>query len=98
MSASSYGLQPYNIIVIESATIRKQLLPFSYGQDKIAESSHLIIFAAHSKVGDITVDRYIDKHAMITDTSHEKLSNFSTHMKSALNNKTEVQKQEWAHQ
>ena len=57
LSASSYGLQPYNIIVIESATIRKQLLPFSYGQDKIAESSHLIIFSAHSAVSDVTVDR-----------------------------------------
>jgi nitroreductase len=98
LSASSYGLQPYNIIVVESAKIRKQLLPFSYGQDKIAQSSHLIIFAAHSEVGDITVDRYINKHVMITGTSHEKLSNFSTHMKSALSNKTELQKQEWAHQ
>jgi len=98
LSASSYGLQPYNIIVVESAKIRKQLLPFSYGQDKIAESSHLIIFAAHTAVGDITVDRYIDKHALLTDTSHEKLNNFSMHMKSALSNKTERQKQEWAHQ
>ncbi|NQZ20860.1 MAG: NAD(P)H-dependent oxidoreductase [Colwellia sp.] len=98
LSASSYGLQPYNIIVVESAKIRKQLLPFSYGQDKIAQSSHLIIFAAHSKVGDVTVDRYIDKHALITDKSHQQLSNFSAHMKSALSNKTELQKQEWAHQ
>ncbi len=98
LSASSYGLQPYNIIVVESTKIRKQLLHFSYGQEKIAESSHLIIFAAHSEVGDITVDRYINKHAMITNTSPEKLINFSTHIKSALSNKTEVQKQEWAHQ
>ncbi len=98
LSASSYGLQPYNILVVESAKIRKQLLPFSYGQDKIAQSSHLIIFAAHTGVGDITVDRYIDKHALITEISHEQLSNFSMHMKSALSNKTELQKQEWAHQ
>ena len=62
LSASSYGLQPYNIIVVESNTIRKQLLPFSYGQEKIADSSHLIIFAAHTQVGDMTVDRYIEKH------------------------------------
>ena len=98
LSASSYGLQPYNIIVVESNSIRKQLLPFSYGQEKIAESSHLIIFAAHTQVGDVTVDRYIEKHAKITNTSHAELGNFSDHMKSALAAKTAEQKQQWAHQ
>lgn len=98
LSASSYGLQPYNIIVVESATIREQLLPFSYGQDKIAESSHLIIFAAHSKVGDATVDRYIAKHGQITGKPAEQLRNFSAHIKLALSNKSLAKKQEWSHQ
>ncbi|MGK0272823.1 MAG: nitroreductase/dihydropteridine reductase [Cocleimonas sp.] len=98
LSASSYGLQPYNIIVVESNTIRKQLLPFSYGQEKIADSSHLIIFAAHTQVGDVTVDRYIEKHAKITNKPSGELSNFSDHMKSALAAKTPEQKQQWAHQ
>jgi nitroreductase len=98
LSASSYGLQPYNIIVVESAAIKQQLLSFSYGQNKIAESSHLIVFAAHSQVGDLTVDRYIAKHAQITNTPVQQLSDFSSHMKSALGAKTIAQKQEWAHQ
>lgn len=98
LSASSYGLQPYKIIVVESAAIRKQLLPYSYGQDKIAKSSHLVIFAAHSDIGDATVDRYIERHAKITDKSHDQLSRFSAHMKAALGNKTPEQQQDWAHQ
>ena len=98
MSASSYGLQPYNIIVVESDVIRHQLLPFSYGQDKIADSSHLIIFAVHTQIGDATVDRYIDKYAQIADKKHSELSRFSEHMKSALAAKTPEQQLEWAHQ
>lgn len=98
LSASSYGLQPYKIIVVESNAIREQLLPFSYGQDKIARSSHLIVFAAHTQIGDATVDRYIDKYAEITNSSHGELSKFSEHMKSALAAKTPEQQQEWAHQ
>lgn len=98
LSASSYGLQLYNILVVESMTIREQLLPFSYGQNKISDSSRLIIFSAHSQIGDVTVDRYIDKNVKITGQSHEELHNFSTHIKSALNNKILEQKQEWAHQ
>jgi len=98
LSASSYGLQPYNIILVESDEIRNQLLPFSNGQDKIADSSHLIIFAIHTQIGDVTVDRYIDKYAKIADKAHSELSKFSQHMKSALAAKTPEQQQEWAHQ
>lgn len=98
LSASSYGLQPYNIMLLESEEIRAQLLPFSNGQDKIARSSHLIIFAIPTQIGDITVDRYIDKYAQITQRAHSELSNYAQHMKSALAAKTTEQRQEWAHQ
>lgn len=98
LSASSYGLQPYKVIVVESPTIRAQLLPYSYGQDKVAQSSHLIVFAAHRHIGDNTVDRYIEKHMQVTNKTPEQLSNFALHMKSALKQKSDAQKQEWAHQ
>jgi nitroreductase len=98
LSASSYGLQPYKIIVVESTKIRQQLIPHSYGQDKVANSSHLIIFAAQTKIDDSTVDRYITKHNQITDSTAEQLTPYANHMKSALEQKNETQKQEWAHQ
>ena len=98
LSASSYGLQPYNIIVVKSEEIREQLLAFSYGQDKIAQSSHLLVFAAHTQIGDATVDHYIDKYAKISNKSHSELNDFSSHVKSALTAKTVEQRQMWAHQ
>jgi nitroreductase len=98
LSASSYGLQPYKVLVIESDTVRQKLLPHSYGQDKIANSSHLVIFAAETNIGDQTVDKYIDKYVQISNKSNQELNNYSEHMKSALSNKTDQQKQQWAHQ
>jgi nitroreductase / dihydropteridine reductase len=82
LSASSYGLQPYSIIVVESESIREQLLPFSYGQDKIAQSSHLIVFAAQTQIGDATVDRHIDKCVEIPKKPLSELANFSNHPES----------------
>ncbi|GAA6133944.1 NAD(P)H-dependent oxidoreductase [Oceaniserpentilla sp. 4NH20-0058] len=98
LSPSSYGLQPYKIIVVESKAVREKLLLHSYGQDKIAQSSHLIVFAAQTQIGDTTVDNYIDKYAKITNKPHSELINFSEHMKSALAAKTPEQRQVWAHQ
>lgn len=98
LSASSYGLQPYKVIVVTSNELRAQLLPFSYGQDKIANSSHLIIFAAATDIGDATVDRYIAKHAKVTQKAVQDLSRFSAHLKAVFSNKTAGEKQVWAHQ
>lgn len=98
LSASSYGLQPYKILLIESKALRQQLLEHSYGQDKIAHSSHLIVFAVDLEIGDATVERYIQKHAQISGVCVSQLADFSAHMKGALSAKTAVQRQEWAHQ
>ena len=84
--------------MLESEAVRKQLLPYSYGQDKVLCSSHLIVFAAHTDIGDTIVDRYIDQHIKITQTPRSALANYSDHMKSALADKTPAQRQEWAHQ
>lgn len=98
LSASSYGLQPYAIIVVKSDKVRQQLLPYSYGQNKVADCSHLIIFAAHTNIGDLTVERYINRFSQVTELSRKTLVNMSEHVKSAISNKTKEQQQEWAHQ
>ena len=98
LSASSYGLQPYSLVVVESSDLRQQLLEYSYGQEKIAKSSHLVIFAAHTNIGDTTVDRYINKFSEINGVSINELQNMSDHLKEALAAKNEQQKHEWAHQ
>lgn len=98
LSASSYGLQPYKILVVGSTELRKQLFPFSHGQDKILLSSHLIVLAADTNAGDVTVDKYIDTYSKISGRSVAELNDYSTHLKSALAAKTSEQKLVWAHQ
>ena len=98
LSASSYGLQPYKIVVIKSKVLRNQLFPFAYGQNKVTDSSHLIIFAAQTNIGDQTVSRFIERHSEVTGASLSQLVPFSDHMKAVLVAKSDMQKQEWAHQ
>lgn len=97
-SASSYGLQPYKLILIESEETRRQLLPFSYGQQKVLDCSHLIILAAQSDIGDHTVDHYIQNLMATRKVPYEVVSGYADHMKQALASKTDAQKREWAHQ
>ena len=63
-SASSYGLQPYKLILIKSRDIREELLPYSLGQEKVLNCSHLVVLAAQTNIGDITVERFIQQHKL----------------------------------
>ncbi len=97
-SASSYGLQPYKLILVESQETRRQLLPCSFGQQKVLDSSHLIVLAAQTHIGDHTVDSYIQNLMEKRKVPFEVISDYASHMKQAIASKTDAQKQEWAHQ
>jgi len=97
-SASSYGLQPYKILVVESKAVRRDLLAYSFGQQKVLDCSHLIVFAAQTDIGDHTVDRYVTQFVKTRGVPVEDISGYVSHMKQALAAKSRAEKQAWAHQ
>ncbi len=46
LSASSSGLQPYQVLVITDPAIKAQIQPVAWGQSQIVDCSHLLVFAA----------------------------------------------------
>jgi len=59
LSASSAGLQPYKVIVIEDEATKEKLKPIANDQPQITEASHILVFAAWNKVTDEKLDNYI---------------------------------------
>jgi nitroreductase len=66
LAPSSSGLQPYEIIVISSPSVRAQIQPIAYGQGQIADCSHLLVFAAWDNY---TAERI---NAMFDQTNQER--------------------------
>jgi len=46
LAPTSSGLQPYKVIVITNPDLKQSLLPHSFNQSQIIDSSHLLVFAA----------------------------------------------------
>ena len=63
LSASSFGLQLYKVIIVENPALRAQLLPASWGQTQIVDASHLIVFANQTTVDNTDIDNYINNVA-----------------------------------
>lgn len=98
LSPSSYGLQPYKIIVVKSQALRERLLPFAYGQKQVVNSSHLLVFAARTDIGPHLVNDYVHLALKNPDSSAESLAGFSKMVNNALAEMNNNQALEWAKQ
>lgn len=84
LSASSYGLQPYQVLIISDRELRNKLKPASWGQSQITDASHLIVFANKTVVDEDLIDSYINKVSEIREIPKEALMGYADFMKSKL--------------
>ncbi len=95
LSASSLGLQPFNVIVIDNPELKSKIQPTAYNQPQIVESSHLLIFAAWDNVTKEKVDTYLAQIASERGVSVESLAGFRANFEGILNRSAEENYQ-WA--
>ena len=96
LSASSYGLQLYKVIIIEDADLRAKLLPAAFGQTQVIDASHLIIFANQTNIGDAEIDAYLQNASETRSLPIEALAGYGAFMKGAINPMPEDMKNIWA--
>lgn len=96
LSASSYGLQPYNIMVVSNREIKQQLLPAAYGQTQITDSSHLLIFSIWENISDLQVNNYMNDIAETRGIPVETLQGFADTILGTVKNLSVEQQQVWA--
>ncbi|MFT7129619.1 MAG: nitroreductase/dihydropteridine reductase [Gammaproteobacteria bacterium] len=97
LTPSCYGLQPYQIIQVNDLSLREKLLDHSWGQDKVLECSHLLVFAVSTAGIESIVDRYLRQQAQINDEPIKKLKDFRAYLIRTLGGKSNEQVIEWAH-
>jgi nitroreductase len=59
LTPTSYGLQPYQFLVINDPAPRAALLPHSWGQKQVVDASHFVVFTAKTKMTEADVDKLI---------------------------------------
>ena len=84
LSSSSYGLQPYKVIIVENPELRAKIQPAAWGQSQIIEASHLIIFANETQIEDENIDNFVNNISATRNIPLEALSGYGSFMKSKL--------------
>lgn len=85
LSASSLGLQPYEIIVVESEALKQKLIPAFYNPSQVSTCSHLLILVSKKNLDEDYINKYFHHITQVRDVPLENLDPFRTsinhHMK-----------------
>jgi nitroreductase len=81
LSATSLGLQPFEIYDIRSTELRTQLREAAYNQPQLTEASHVLVFAVWTEVTEAMVDEYLQ---FVANTRNRELAQLDGFRKSIL--------------
>ncbi len=84
LSASSYGLQPYEIIVVKDAALREELKLASWNQTQITDASEIIVFANKTQITTEYVDSYLEDIAETRSLKLEDLDGLKGMLESTI--------------
>ena len=98
LSASAYGMQPYKLLIVESAALKNACLEFSYGQNKVVECSHLLVLANYTEITADTINTYISELAASQGRKAETLSAYKDIISQDILSRTSAQQSIWAQQ
>ncbi len=96
LSASSYGLQPYTVLVVSNEEIKQQLQAAAYGQVQVGTSSQILVFCVPQKLTEADVKHFISNVSATRNIPVDALAGYEGMMLGTVKSLTEEQHQEWA--
>jgi len=96
LSASSFGLQPYKVLIIENPELRAKLQPAAWGQSQIVDASQLIVFANITNFGENEIDVSIANTTKTRGLPADALKGYGDFMKSKIVALPEDVRNTWA--
>jgi nitroreductase/dihydropteridine reductase len=96
LAPSSYGLTPYQVIVIEDQELKERLVPACYGQPQLKDSSAVLVFAVWDTIDEKSVEDYINNISDQRNIPVDKFDDLKNMMMGTISNMSEEQKTIWA--
>jgi len=96
LSASSYGLQPYEVFVVTDKETKKKLKAAAWNQSQLTDASHIFIFAGLKKLDENYIDSYLENISKIRDVQVQDLSGLKDKLSTNILGNPENLQKIWA--
>ncbi|MGY6559694.1 MAG: NAD(P)H-dependent oxidoreductase [Nitritalea sp.] len=96
LTATSNGLQPFTVYVIQDEALRRQLHEVAYQQPQILEGSHLLVFAAWKEVSPERIEAYFQDVYAQRNMEDGALAQYENHLKKTFGGMTTEEQFHWS--
>ena len=95
LTASSYGLQPYQVIVVSNDQLKSKLRLASFNQSQVEDCSHFIILATEMNVDEEYIGTFMNKVAQQRALDRDVLSPYEKYISGIITQLPDSDAQLW---
>jgi nitroreductase len=95
LTATSYGLQPLKLVVVQNKDIQKELVSHSWNQNQIKEASHVLVICIQNNYTSEEVKNYFNLVQEIRNTPNEVITPFKEFLTAEIEKKTQEELLVW---
>lgn len=96
LTATSYGLQPIKLIVINDEGLQEKLIPFTFNQRQVFTASHVLVLCIEKRIDKKFIEDYFKMVKYIRSTPEELLTPFREFLVGDFENKPVDEIKNWA--
>jgi nitroreductase len=96
LAATSYGLQPLKFVLVRNQELQNHLVASSYGQNQVADASHIIVIAIRKDIDADYVSGYVDYTESEREIDPGALDQFKSVIIGFLSRMSDEEKSTWA--
>jgi len=96
LAATSYGLQPFTVLVVSNEEVKQKLQAAAYGQPQVGSASHVLVFAVPEKLTESDVQAFIENIAATRSMPVEALDGYKAMMTGTVIKLAPEQQQAWS--
>lgn len=96
LSPSSFGLQPWHFLHVESADLREELLPHSWGQTQVTACSHYLVLCTRTDIDAAFVEEFIASTASQRGVTSESLQGYQDVVVDFISKLSPAERVEWS--
>ena len=96
LTATSYGLQPIKLVIVNNKELQKKLVEHSYNQQQVEQASHLLVFCVDTHLNEKDVENYFDRVQKVRNTPDEIINPFRNYLKDVISGKSSEELISWA--
>jgi nitroreductase / dihydropteridine reductase len=96
LAATSYGLQPYTILVVSNQELKDKMQAAAYGQAQVGSASHILVFAVPEKLTAEAIQDFINNVAATRSMPVEMLDGYKGMMLGTVGALPAEAQQVWA--